>query len=187
MTDNLFQDKTKLNKSTSSVATSLLDKIQRMKSQSKHNLLIDISGSMADWVESNEGESFSKYQLMLTLLEKIPQNITKYAFDSGIEEITDILPLPRGGTDMSRAFDYVKKKGKKEIVLITDGEPDSEKDALLSAKGLKIDIIYIGQQPQPAFLDKLANATGGSFTNIDLIQAGSVLELENKVQLLLGA
>jgi Mg-chelatase subunit ChlD len=81
----------------------------------------------------------------------------------------------------------MKSEGKREIVLITDGQADDPAGALRSAKGLKIDIVYIGPKPAPDLLNDLANASGGSFVDIDLLHKGATLELENKVTLLLGA
>lgn len=191
MTDKLYKDNSKLNKATTnSVSSSLLGRIKHMNETSKHNLLIDVSGSMEESVHE-EGksrfETTTKRAILEDLLKKIPEDVTKFAFSQNVVEFKGELPFEGGGTRMGYAFEEVKAKGKKEIVLITDGVPDSEEHALQASAGLKIDIIYIGPQPQPTFLSKLANRTGGSFTNINLVKAGATKELENKVQLFLNA
>ena len=105
-------------------------------------------------------------------------------------KLTDgILREPYGGTNMGRAFVTLKNNNIKEFILLTDGQPDSETDALFNAKGLKIDIIYIGPQPTPQFLIDLAKMTNGNFTSIELFKLGNVggKELENKIKGFLNA
>lgn len=189
--DKVLFDQTKVNKATTSaVGSSLLGRIKQINETAKHNLLIDVSGSMEEEVYE-EGKSryehTTKRAILEDLLKKLPEGITKFAFSQNVVEFKGDLPFEGQGTRMANAFMEMKSRGKREIVLITDGMPDNKQTALQESKGLKIDIIYIGPQPQPDFLAKLAGRTGGSFTNINLIKAGATKELENKVQLLLGA
>lgn len=190
-TDQLLFDAAKLKKAqTSAISSSLLGRIKKIQESSKHNLLIDVSGSMEDEVYEDgksRRESVTKRSILEDLLTKIPDEVTKFAFSHTVQEFTGPLPFEGQGTRMAEAFYEMKARGKKEIVLITDGMPDNATAALHESKGLKIDIIYIGPQPRPAFLEELARKTSGSFTNINLIQKGATKELENKVQLLLGA
>lgn len=189
--DSLYQDTSKVNKAaTQSVSSSLLGRIKTIHETSKHNLLIDVSGSMEDHVYEegkDRRESTTKRAILEDLLTKLPEGITKFAFSYSVKEFTGTLPFEGAGTRMDNAFRVMKDKGKRELVLITDGMPDNAESALEESKGLKIDIIYIGPQPQPDFLSKLAGMTGGTFTNINLIKAGATKELENKIQLLLNA
>lgn len=187
MSDQLYQDKTKLNKAASSISSSLLDRIKAIKEQKNHTLLIDVSGSMSESVSEDGRNYTTKYQIMQDLLNKVPVQVKKYAFSDYTEEVTGQLPFPDMGTNLAGAFREMKHQGHNEIVLITDGVPDSERDALNESIGLKIEIIYVGPQPRPPFLETLARKSGGSFTNIDLIQSGATKALENKIQLLLGS
>lgn len=68
-----------------------------------------------------------------------------------------------GNNNEPRAFETLKNAGIKHCVLVTDGYPDNPAASLIAAKGLKIDIIYIGPPPPPKFLEDLAKATGGSY------------------------
>lgn len=189
--EELLYDQSKINKATTqAVGSSLLGRIKQINETAKHNLLIDVSGSMEEAVYE-EGKSRHEYTtkraILENLLTKIPDGITKFAFSHKVVEFKGDLPFEGQGTRMDFAFEEMKAKGKKEIVLITDGMPDDEQSALQASKGLKIDIIYIGPQPQPDFLAKLAGRTGGSFTNINLVKAGATKELESKITLLLNA
>jgi hypothetical protein len=189
--EELLNTKSNINKSTTNaLGSSLLGRIHAYKAEAKNNLLIDVSGSMEERVYE-EGKSRHEYTTKRSILEdlltKIPEGVTKYAFSYNVVEFSGKLPFEGSGTDMAKAFRVMKQKGKKEIVLITDGMPDSAHTALQESKGLKIDIIYIGPQPRPDFLEQLARATSGSFTNINLIKANATKELESKVQLLLGS
>jgi hypothetical protein len=189
--DKLYHDQTKVNQSAGNrITSSLLNRIKDFNEAAKHNLLIDVSGSMEDMVHEegkSRNEAVSKRQILENLLTKIPDGITKFAFSYTVKEFKGPLPFEGSGTDMTTAFNRMKELGKTEIVLITDGLPDHAPSALQASKGLKIDIIYIGPQPRPKFLEELAGKTGGSFTNINLIKAGATKELESKITLLLNA
>lgn len=84
---------------------------------------------------------------------------------------------------MHVAFMEVKAKGVKHIVLLTDGQPDSETMALKHAQGLIVDVIYIGPDPAPLFLEELAKSTNGQYGNNSL---DDLLKVESKVRGLLG-
>ena len=189
--DKVLYDHTKVNKAASqAISSSLLGRIKQINETAKHNLLIDVSGSMEDEVHE-EGKSYrertTKRAILENLLTKLPEGITKFAFSHKVVEFTGALPFEGQGTRMDYAFEEMKNRGKKEIVLITDGMPDDAHSALEASKGLKINIIYIGPQPRPEFLEQLARKTSGSFTNINLVKAGATKELESKITLLLNA
>ena len=119
-------------------------------------LLLDCSSSMEGDVEPG----CSKWSALRRLLPQF-LGVRRFAFASDCRSVTD-LPRPSGTTDMAGAFAAVKRAGIRHAVLITDGEPDSEAAALREAKGLRLDIFYVGPPPRPAFLDQLAAATGGT-------------------------
>lgn len=68
-----------------------------------------------------------------------------------------------GDNDEVKAFEAVKAAGITHVVLLSDGGADEPKKALEAAKGLKIDVCYIGPEPMPEFLKRLAAQTGGTW------------------------
>lgn len=98
------------------------------------------------------------------------QDAKMLCFSSSISKVSDakFIPEPDGGTNLARAFKYIKTdmvEKPERIVLVSDGEPDNEKDALEQSKNLSlpIDIIFIGKKESKGynFMQRLASATGG--------------------------
>jgi|GEM_PF-4534704 len=144
----------------------------------KYVILCDVSASMNEPV-TDEGR---KIDVLIKVLENFP-DAKIYEFSWGTKIVFGgTLSNPHGGTDLAEAFQSMKKFSHDEFILITDGMPDSARDALNESKGLKINIIYVGPQPVPDFLKDLAKATGGKFENVDLISANSSLVLANKIK-----
>jgi len=162
----------------------LKDRVHRAKLLTNKPLVCDVSGSMDAYVEDSNLRAIDVLRECVENFEGAPM----YAFHSFPERIyhSSKLGEPRGGTEMASAFDLVKKDSFKEIILITDGQPNNESAALKSARGLKIDIIYIGPPPTPTFLEKLAKVTGGKFEKLSLIGPAASKSLEDKVRLLIG-
>lgn len=142
---------------------------------SEQCLLLDVSGSMAE----DCGDGRSKIAALKEIIMDFP-NTRKFCFDHRCEEVAP--SAPGGSTDMAGAFIYVKARGIKHCVLITDGIPDSEPASLQAAGGLKIDIIYVGPPPEPPFLAKLAGLTGGQYGAGSLAQQKQITQ---RVQTLL--
>lgn len=69
---------------------------------------------------------------------------------------------------MAEAFRTVKRNGVSHVVLITDGQPDNENDALTESVGLKVDCFYVGPDPASDFLQHLCRARGGSYGKASL-------------------
>lgn len=69
---------------------------------------------------------------------------------------------------MTEAFSVLKTHRVKYAVLITDGLPDDKAKALREAKGLRLDIFYVGPSLAPWFLEQLARSCGGQFRAADL-------------------
>lgn len=95
----------------------------------------------------------------------------------------------QGGTDLAGAltFDKVADVPDMRFVVISDGQPDSEREALKVAAGYRnrIDTIFVGPEGDmlgSKFLIKLANAKGGQ-----AVTADRVAQLSSKVQYLLAA
>lgn len=185
MSDNkLFKPSDSITESKINLTKSLKERLTKLKVSLKHTLLLDLSGSMEEYTADNK----SKRDALEEIVKKLPESLKKYAFSDHTEKIEGFdFPRMGGSTNMTGAFQEMHRQGINEIILITDGEPDSPKTALDSARGLKIEIIYIGPLPRPQFLEDLANKSGANFTSIDMLQTGSGLELENKLKGLLGA
>jgi hypothetical protein len=143
-------------------------------------LLLDTSGSMDEECEPG----VPKIAALRQLVTQLPA-VQTYAFASGCRRIEPSqIPDPFGSTNMAGAFDCVKSDGYASAVLITDGEPDDDAAALESARGLTLEIFYVGPPPKPAFLDELAALTGGQAHSGDLRRSGRQ-ELETKIRGLL--
>ena len=117
-------------------------------------LLLDTSGSMMG----------SPIQKLRELAQEFVY-VRRFEFNSTCRELGkwEEIGDATGSTQMGAAFKYVKNVGIDHIVLITDGDPDSETHALQESVGLKIDIYYVGPEPAPHFLAALANQTGGKY------------------------
>jgi len=143
-------------------------------------LLLDISGSMDEECEPGP----AKIKALRQLVAKLPTAPT-YAFADDVRQVKpSAIPDADGGTDMARAFDRIKKDGYSSAVLITDGLPNDEDQALRSTHGLTLEIFYVGPLPKPAFLDRLAKVAGGKAHDADLGRRGSE-QLEVKIRGLL--
>ncbi len=184
MTDFLYKPNDDLTKRKVEVTKSLKDRLQRFKTSIKHTLLIDLSGSMFDIMDGGE----SKRNVVENIVRKLPEGVKKFAFSGHVEKIeNNQFPDMGGSTRMHEAFQEMHRQGIDEIILLTDGLPDDEARALDAAKGLKIEIIYIGPMPRPDFLERLAHKTNGHFTSVDVLESGAAGELENVIKGLLSA
>jgi hypothetical protein len=143
-------------------------------------LLLDISRSM--YGECEPGSA--KIKALRQLVVRFAATPT-YVFADDVRQVKpSAIPDPYGTTDMARAFDRIKGDAYRSAVLITDGLPNDEQQALRSAKGLTLEIFYVGPPPKPAFLDQLAAVTGGQAYAADLGRKGSQ-QLEVKIRGLL--
>jgi hypothetical protein len=144
-------------------------------------LLLDVSGSMAEDCEPGR----SKWDALRKMLGNF-FGVRMYAFAS--ECIPCSMSIvgglaPGGTTDMAKAFRVIKRAGVGSLILITDGEPNDEEDALRAAAGLRIDIFYVGAGPRPSFLDRLAAACRGTAQTANLAKPQ---ELTAKIKPLLA-
>lgn len=123
-------------------------------------LLLDISGSMRDSIGPNQ----TKYDELCKLAADFT-DVRRFEFNHHCREISpkDAIGYACGGTNLGGAFFTMKTAQVKHVVLITDGKPDSEQTALEHAKGLRIDIFYVGPDPAPEFLRILAQKSGGTY------------------------
>jgi len=172
----------KLNNQSLDKVNTLRNKIERMNKYKNTTLLCDVSGSMSLEIQAENKEY--PHKRAIDLLNEVLINFKGaniYEFSTYTYKVRK-LSEPNGETNMARAFETIKSAGIKETILLTDGLPDSPAAALEAAKGLIINIIYIGPQPTPEFLKVLAAQSGAKFTSVKLIRQGAELLLENKIK-----
>lgn len=155
--------------------------LQQAMAEAEVVVLVDISGSMADY----DGTDKARYERAQEVLDQLQRDyagkIILASFDYDAEfQFTGRLPLPRGGTNLAGALNFVRDLSEAyQIILVTDGRPDSPQEALESAKRLAspLNIMFVGAENDVYardFLDELAKATGGSLsvTKPELIGGG---------------
>lgn len=133
-------------------------------------VLIDQSGSMTTKDAPGGKARFDAADTELFRLQKqYPGRVGVISFSTFAVFSPGGVPNRDGGsTDMAAALDFARvADGVCKIVLISDGEPDSQPAALAAARRFKnaIHTIYIGSNDDNdggrAFLARLAAATGG--------------------------
>lgn len=135
-------------------------------------LLLDVSGSMRDVCDNRS----TKENELWKLAAQFP-GVRRFAFASSCEEIPESqIRHAGGGTNMAAAFMDLKAKGIQHAVMITDGMPDNAAAALAAAKGLQVDVFYVGPDPAPQFLRDLATACGGSYGQATFGSGSKALE-----------
>jgi len=136
-----------------------------VKADVKRNtcLLLDVSYSMNDVCDFETGEK--SIDALIEVAKSFKETRTFLFADRIKEAPVTILEYHKDvvgvSTNMKQAFEFIKQRGIKHTVLVTDGEPDDEEGALQAAKGLVLDIIYVGSGQIPEFLCNLARITGG--------------------------
>lgn len=139
-------------------------------------LVIDVSGSMAN---RDAPEGISRYDAAEKELRELQKSMPGKIGVIGFSNVAEFCPggVPRrigNGTDMAKALRMVLAwDGLASIILISDGQPDSESEVLDVASRFKhkIDCVYIGSSGATVwggngenFLKSLAAATGGQAT-----------------------
>jgi len=153
-------------------------------------VIVDTSGSM-DAHDSRDGRT--RYDIacveLAGLQNNLPGKIAVISFSHDVTFCPSGVPTYFGGdTDLAGALKYAKLADVTgmRFILISDGEPNDENEALRAAKTYKnkIDVIYVGSETSPtgrAFLEKLARASGGM-----AITADRAVELQASVQKLIA-
>ena len=148
-------------------------------------VIVDVSGSM-DTPDSRGGRR--RYDVACEELAKLqasmPGRVAVVAFSSSVEFVPGGVPPFFGtGTDLAAALTFVKVADEcVQFIVISDGQPDNEQEALKIAKSFKskINTVYVGPESDrhsADFLRRLANASGGVYTIAEKAQ-----ELSTKVQ-----
>jgi len=151
-------------------------------------ILTDTSGSMAQG-DSRDGRT--RYNVaceeLKNLQASLPGKLALLSFSDDCLFCPNGIPFNFGMmTDLAKALKFAKVADIKGIrfIVISDGEPNSESDALQVAKTYKnrIDTIYVGPEGGDGqdFLKRLAKASGGQG-----VTAAQVHQLADNVQKLL--
>jgi len=116
-------------------------------------IILDTSGSMA-----YTGAKLSRISELKVALEQVWSNQTLIAFSNTAREISSPLkiPTPQGGTALDKAFLLAcRYDDLGHTLVISDGEPDDEDEALAAASRLSgsIDIIYCGDPENQRAID----------------------------------
>ena len=139
-------------------------------------ILIDTSGSMGS-ADSRGGRT--RYEVaceeLAALQKALPGKIAVLSFSTTVVFCPNGQPYNQvGSTDLAGALAFAKVADVPGIrfIVISDGEPDNQANALREAKRYqnRIDVIYVGPESQPAgrdFLTKLAQASGGQQVTAD--------------------
>jgi hypothetical protein len=156
-------------------------------------ILIDISASMqaTDALNGQMRHTVACDELR-RLQRQIPGKIAVIEWATGHAFVPGGAPsAPNGSsTNMAGVLRFVKIADGTDIklILISDGEPDSEQETLAVARDFKskIDTIYIGPEGGPGadFLRRLAALTGG---RSDTKSAREIVSLSNSITKLLSS
>ncbi len=151
-------------------------------------ILVDTSGSM-EQTDSRGGKS--RYDAacaeLKNLQASLPGKLALLSFSSEVIFCPNGIPFQYSAmTDLAKALKFAKiaDVSGMRFIVISDGEPDSESEALSVAATFKnrIDTIFVGPEggSGQAFLCKLAKASGGKN-----VTSAQVKELSNDIQKLL--
>jgi len=141
-------------------------------------IIVDSSGSM-ETRDARGGRR--RYDVALeelaALQKRLPGRLAIIAFSTTCHFVpTGIPPLLGGGTDLANALRFAKVAdvAGMRFIVISDGEPDNEEEALAVATTYhgRIDTIYVGAESSPVgrdFLARLARAKGGATVTADRV------------------
>ena len=149
-------------------------------------LLVDCSGSMNNATAKDERKIDVLRKVVKDLREQHPVPVAAFGVKNGVEMV-DTVPEPYGSTNMHTAIDFGAGQGATHLIIVTDGQPDSEKATFAAAArfGKPIDVFYIGDGNDGGadFAKRLAAATGGTANVTDL---GAPKQLQSAIAGLLG-
>lgn len=151
-------------------------------------VLADVSGSMAEDAWGGR----RKVEVLRGALEGAgPARLIAFASRPTPVSSPAALPEPGGSTALHLALDEAARVRPARTLVVSDGRPDSEWDALAAADRLPgaIDVIYVGPDGDHAAIDfmrRLASRGGGRYHGCDLRRSSAPL-LGSAVRALLGS
>lgn len=169
--------------------SSLADLV-RVRENENVALLVDVSGSMADYVD-DVASANRNYTRRIDALRIVVRDVVQkkmvpvFAFGGPITNHDhqmafvwqvpyDAIPEPTGGTPLRQALEHARQQGFGRLLVVSDGNPDDKSGSLEAARlfGGRIDVVFVGPANDwtggSAFLDELAKATGGNRFEGDL-------------------
>lgn len=160
---------------------------KRQRAELKRFLVLDCSGSMADYCEPGRAKIDALRDIVASL--RASGTVFRQIVFGGFGALVDdTLPDPSGSTPMHLAFDLARAFCPGRVVIVSDGMPDVEGLAMHAAKELRcpIDIFYVGPRPHSgeAFLRGLARAAGGQYQATTLTRDGTKAIAEQAKRLL---
>jgi len=138
--------------------------------------IIDVSGSMNTHDSRNNQSRYDVACEELAHIQKAnPGKIAVVSFSDTTQFCPGGIPIMQGdGTKLAHALAFVKVADVPgmRFILVSDGRPDNEQEALNMARTFKnkIDVIYVGPEGDThgaQFLAQLSAATGGTQITID--------------------
>lgn len=125
-------------------------------------LLLDVSQSMNERVGGAR-----KIDLLRRAVGAFPA-LRRWSFSEQV--YPGQIPEPQTGTNLARALCTLTEEAPARVILVSDGEPNDEEEALASATrlGRPVDVIYIGEPETSGerFMRRLAEATGGRWVTV---------------------
>jgi len=166
------------------------------KTKEENILLLDISGSMADVLQSGQRRVDILWNLVQQMRGKnIPFRICIFNESTEWCEPTEC-PQPYSSTNLGGALQFLANNcsGLHQVTLITDGLPDNPDYALSEAQklGCPINVLYVGPDDQEynslyakAFCANLALASQGKYASNSLNSEILQLTANNDLRLML--
>lgn len=144
-------------------------------------ILADVSGSM----ESPAAGGRRKIDVLRDAVGAARGGARLVAFSRAAREVQQI-PEPESSTDLAAGLEFARRFDPGVTLVISDGEPDSESDALAVARQFRgaIDVLYIGLESNTHAIDfmrRLAAASGGTVTINDVATPAGVRMLQQRI------
>lgn len=148
------------------------------KSSQPAVIVCDVSGSMSERDAAGGQRRIDALRQVLRRLAK-QHRVRCVAFSSSVQDVSGTnLPEPAGSTNMAAALAHVAPAVTAAttvcLILISDGEPDSQAAALRAAARFpaKINTFFVGPEGGPGkdFLEELARRSGGQFNAASLAE-----------------
>lgn len=177
-----------IDKLNRSLAKDSLDELVASKTK-RSLLLVDVSDSMSITLRNGQRRIDALRKIVDGLRETNSFPIAAFGLRGQYSvDVVDYIPEPQGSTPLDLGIEFGGTQGATHLIVVTDGEPNSERAAFEAARtfGGPIDVFFVGDPHSRGaqFCAELAKMTGGQSGVADL--AGKPRELESKIRLLLG-
>ncbi len=155
-------------------------------------VICDLSSSMLNFVGSSRKTKLDMLKdALLDIMNNFPR-VHAYAFNDVVWKIRrkEVQALNAyGSTQLAGALEYISTLRPRKTILISDGCPNSQPDAIREAEELTgtIDIIYCGPETDTkaiGFMESLCKLTGGKKVKWDM-SLGAEIEGVNPIRLML--